>query len=550
MIARRWIVLTVSFLLLAAGAASTAGATPVCSAACAAAPVGSGPLFVVTGHGGGHGVGMSQYGAYGYAQHGWTYDQIVLHYYPGTSLEPAPVSRVRVLLADARLKLTVSSAADFKVKDGAGQVKPLPAGSYSFGPGLKLKIGAAAPTALQAPLTFTAGAAPFQLGARAYRGSLLVDVVDGKLRAINQVGLERYLYGVVPSEMPSSWAPEALKAQAVVARSYALAMRQIAAPYDLYPDTRSQMYLGIAHERPSTNAAVDATAGNVLLYAGQVARTFFYSSSGGRTANSADVWGTATPYLLSVADPYDTISPYHDWGPVAFTGATLAKTFRVPGPVTDVRTLLNSSGRVTTLALLGTPSEVDVPAAKVRKTLKLRSTWFDVGVLSLFRQAPAPPVEFGSTVQLTGLVRNVVEVGLEQRPAGTAWQAVGPVTAAADGTVALSEQPSLTTDYRLSTPSVAAAPVQVLVAPRVRFYAQKAPNELRGLVRPVLAGAPVEIQRQDDTGAWTTVATTNVDPNGDFDAVLTLSAGVYRARVAATKGLAAGTTPTLRVVSG
>ncbi|MFN2627014.1 MAG: SpoIID/LytB domain-containing protein [Gaiellaceae bacterium] len=550
MIARRPIVLAVSFLLLAAGAASAAGTRQACSAACTAAAPGSGPLFVVTGHGWGHGVGLSQYGAYGYARHGWTYDQIVLHYYPGTSLGPAPLSRVRVLLADARPKLSVSSASDFKVRDGSGRVTPLPAGPYSFGPRLKLKIGAAAPAALQPPLTFLAGAAPFELGGRSYRGSLLVDVVDGKLRAIDEVGLEQYLYGVVPSEMPSSWAPEALKAQAVVARSYALATRRIAAPFDLYADTRSQVYLGIEHERPSTNAAVGATAGEVVLYGGQVARTYFYSTSGGRTANGADVWGTATPYLVSVPDPYDAISPYHDWGPVVFTGAKLAKTFHVPGQVTDVRTLLNASGRVTTVSLLGTPSEDDLPAARVRAALKLRSTWFDVGVLSLFRPSPAPPVEFGSVVQLSGLARGIAQIALEQRPAGAGWQPVGPVSAGADGTVALSARPSVTTDYRLSTPSVATAAVHVTVAPRLRFSGQKTPNELRGLVRPVLAGAPLEIQRQNATGTWTTVAKTNVDANGNFDTALQLSSGVYRARVAATRGLAAGTTPTLRVVAG
>ena len=116
----------------------------------------------------------------------------------------------------------------------------------------------------------------------------------GKLRAINMVGLEQYLYGVVPSEMPYTWAPEALKAQAIAARSYALATRRTGA-FDLYPDTRSQVYLGIEHEKPSTNAAVNATAGQVVLYDGQVAKTYFFSSSGGRTASAEDVWGEPVP---------------------------------------------------------------------------------------------------------------------------------------------------------------------------------------------------------------------------------------------------------------
>src|SRR5919202_52063 len=280
--------------------------------------------FVVTGHGWGHGVGMSQYGAYGYAQKGVPYSKIVLHYFPGTELGDAPVSKVRVLLTSGVSKLPMGSASDFKVRDATGALHDLTAGSYTLTPALKLKVdGEATARPLPGPLTFQPGAAPVQLK-HLYRGSVQVDVVDGKLRAINVVGLEQYLYGVVPSEMPYTWLPEALKAQAVVARSYALATRRSGA-FDLYPDTRSQVYLGIEHEKPSTNAAVDATAGKVVLYDGQVAKTFFFSTSGGRTASAEDVWGEPVPYLVSVADPYDTISPYHTWGPFAYTGAKLGR---------------------------------------------------------------------------------------------------------------------------------------------------------------------------------------------------------------------------------
>ena len=154
---------------------------------------------------------------------------------------------------------------------------------------------------------------------RAYRGRIDVDVVDGKLRALNVLPLEQYLYGVVPAEMPSAWAPEALKSQAVAARSYALATRQVGAPFDVYSDTRSQMYLGIASETPATNAAVSATKRQVLFYKGTIATTFFSSTSGGKTESSQAWTGTALPYLVSVPDPYDDISPYHDWGPVPVT---------------------------------------------------------------------------------------------------------------------------------------------------------------------------------------------------------------------------------------
>src|SRR6266545_5371848 len=257
------------------------GIGPVAHARVNAKAAAGAATFVVTGHGWGHGVGMSQYGAYGYAQKGVGYEKIVLHYFPGTELGQAPVSRVRVLLTSGVATLKIGSLADFRVRDATGVVHDVVAGTHTLTPALKLKVdGQDKASALPGPLLFQPGAAPIQLKHQ-YRGSIQVDVASGKLRAVNMVGLEQYLYGVVPSEMPYTWAPEALKAQAVAARSYALATRRTGA-FDLYPDTRSQVYLGLEHEKPSTNAAVDATAGTVLLYEGQLAKTFFFSTSGGR----------------------------------------------------------------------------------------------------------------------------------------------------------------------------------------------------------------------------------------------------------------------------
>src|SRR5947199_7071101 len=107
-------------LLTAATAVSSASAGSVCSTSCFQAPAGSGALLVFNGHGWGHGVGMSQYGAYGYAQHGSTYDQILAHYYPGTTLGAAPAKSIRVLLADKKKQVTISAGAPFTVRDGTG----------------------------------------------------------------------------------------------------------------------------------------------------------------------------------------------------------------------------------------------------------------------------------------------------------------------------------------------------------------------------------------------------------------------------------------------
>jgi stage II sporulation protein D len=525
--------LLASLILVVAGSAVPADGRPTVS---------TGATFVVTGHGWGHGVGMSQYGAYGYAQHGLGFAKIVAHYFPGTELGAAPVSRVRVLLASGVAKLKIGSTDDFTVRDATGETHDVAAGTYTLTPALKLRLlGENTATALAGPVTFVPGPSALALKRR-YRGSIQVDVVNGKLRAINFVGLEQYLYGVVSSEMPYTWHPEALKAQAVVARSFALAVRKTGA-FDLYPDTRSQMYLGLDHERPSTNAAVDATAGQVVLYQGKVAKTYFSSTSGGRTASAQDVWGTAVPYLVSVPDPYDSISPYHNWGPIAFTGAKLGRAMRVPGKLIDVKPELNGSGRVTTVTFVGTNGSIAAPAGDLRRRLGLRSTWFTVGVLSL--AGPTTTVVYGSTARLSGVARGVPGVSLQQR-SSSGWADVARVTAAKDATVSMPIKPTATTQYRLASGKVATAAVRVPVAALVRLYPPQSQEELRGYLRPILPGSTTLIQRQSGT-TWTTVARATVAEDGTFTTALHLVDGTYRARVSPGHGLVTGTSPILQV---
>ena len=143
------------------------------------------------------------------------------------------------------------------------------------------------------------------LDGKQYRGRLDVAAQGGFLRVVNGVGLESYLQGVVPGEVPSAWPAETLKAQAVAARSYALANLVKGKMFDLYADVRSQVYGGVASEKPSTSKAVVATAGEVVLYAGKVATTLYFSTSGGKTASALDVFGQNIPYLVSWPDPWD-----------------------------------------------------------------------------------------------------------------------------------------------------------------------------------------------------------------------------------------------------
>jgi SpoIID/LytB domain protein len=505
------------------------------------------PTFVITGRGWGHGVGMAQWGAYGYAQQGWTYDQILAHYYQGTTLGPAPVARVRVALAQGRRRLTVSSEAPFAVRDGIGQTWHLAPGPHSFGPGLRIKTTEVEqPQQLPPPLLFLPGAVPLRLDGKAYRGQFQVSVANGSLRLANSVGLEAYLFGVVPSEMPYRWLPEALRVQAVAARSYALAVRKTGSWFDLYPDTRSQVYRGIVGEKPSTTSAVQDTAGEVVLYGGHVATTYFFSSSGGRTAAASEVWPNSPqiPYLVSVDDPYDTISPHHQWGPFVVTPQRLRRKLGGRGRIVDVRATTGASGRVRSLTLVGSQGEVSVTGADVRRALGLRSTWFRIGVLSL--ATPQSPVTYGAQVVLSGVARSLPSVKLEEHQAGSAWHAVGPVTPGGDGAVSVPARPRGPTDYRLASGSARSRAAHVSVAPLVRFYGLRDAMSLRGYARPLFPGASVAIQRLQGT-SWATITRATIDANGDFEAHLTLTPGEYRARLAPRRGFVPGVSPTLRV---
>jgi len=397
-----------------------------------------------------------------------------------------------------------------------------------------------------APLTFNAGSAPLRFGDRPYRGQVQVTVANGALRAVNVVGLEAYLYGVVPSEMPRDWLPEALKAQAVAARSYALAVKKSGSWFDLYPDTRSQVYLGIAHEAPTTTAAVQATAGEVVQYGGRVATTYFFSSSGGRTSSASEVWPSspAVPYLVSVNDPYDTISPYHRWGPFVVPASRLKRVLRTRGRLTDVSMLTGPSGRVQNVTAIGTEGDSTMTGSDLRRALNLRSTWFRIGVLSL--ATPQAPVTYGKHVALSGVARRLPAVRLDQRQPGTPWEQVRPISPGPGGSVRVSAKPRVPTDYRLVSGAARSAVAHVSVAPLVRFHGMPDAATLRGFARPLFPGASAALQRFDGA-TWKTIARATIDQNGDFQAHVNLTPGQYRARLAPGRGFVPGVSPTLTV---
>ena len=407
-------------------------------------------VFVLTGSGYGHGVGLSQYGAQAQAQAGRTVADILGFYYPGTTLGPSPKTSVRVLLAPAATTVTVSSPAPFTVRDADGASAALPAGAVALGPDLQVSVDSA-PVALVAPLTFAPGAGELlSLGAKSYRGRIEIASTGAGLQAVNIVALDSYVQGVVPGEMPSSWAAAALEAQAVAARSYAVASIVKGKVWDLYPDGRSQQYLGAAAETPQTTAAVKATARRVLLYGGKVATAFYSSSSGGQTTSALDAFGLNLPYLPSQPDPWDTASPDHRWPTKSVTGAQLAKALGMRSAVAEVRSQISSSLRVATLvAIAADGSSLELAGAEIRKRLTLRSTFFRLGTLR-FVTSPSPTTT-GTKVRLAGLARDVQAAVLERLGASGQWISVVPHLAVqADGSFATVVRPKQTTTYRLS----------------------------------------------------------------------------------------------------
>lgn len=272
-------------------AAALAGALSPGAAAARAA------TLVIEGAGDGHGVGMSQEGAFGYAQRGASYEQILAHYYSGTALGQAPAAaQVRVLV-----------------------------------------------------------------GSR-----------------VQQVPLETYVRGVVSAEMPASWPLAALEAQAVASRTYALTAHAGGARFDVYSDTRSQVYRGVAAHTPQTDAAVAATAGQVVTYAGRPAITYFFASSGGRTESVEQVWpgGESEPWLKGVLDPYDQ-GPLHHWRlTLSFATASARLRGLVRGSFQGIEVLRRGfSPRILSAYVLGSAGRTLVSGAQLQAALGLYATW-------------------------------------------------------------------------------------------------------------------------------------------------------------------------------
>jgi len=461
------IVLCLSLALAAAAAAASPSVPPEPGQSAPAAAL-SAPVYVLSGGGYGHGVGLNQYGAFGQAKADRGYREILGFYYPGTELAKAPIAKVRVLVADGRPSARLASVVPFSVRDGSGLVTSLPAGEIALTPDLELVVdGTAKP--LPAPLSFMPGhGGILTLDGKGYRGELAATVVQATLhrtlQIIDVVGLDAYLLGVLSGEMPKEWPAAALQAQAVAARSYALAGIVKNRPFDLYADTRSQMYYGVSAESPATTAAVKATRGEILTYGGKVATTYYYSSSGGRTASSEDVFGVVTPYLQARDDPWDALSPYHRWVARSYTAASLGQAFGLSAPVVDVEIVPTASGRPASVTFVKkTGARVLLRAADVRARLGLRSTAFRLGVLRVARVSAATPA--GTPVVVSGLARDVEGPLLEKLGATGLWLPSAKIVPEEDGSFGVTVRPKVTATFRLTAEGQIGPALTVTVSP-------------------------------------------------------------------------------------
>ena len=507
----RWKALAVTAVLAAAIVGSARAATTTTT-------------LVVSGHGWGHGVGMSQWGAYGYALHGWKYGRILTHYYPGTKLSHEGEPRVRVLLADDARTVTVGCATQLTVSNGRRFTGHLAAKTYGISAALDIPVRhrpGKRPFARRFAL-FSCTRAPLTFDGRPYRGTISLRSNGRMLFVVNGLKLDQYVRGVVPSESPSRWPLAELEAQAVAARSYAVAALNPSAPYDLVPDQRDQVYGGITPQTPRTNRAVQKTRGQILTFDGQVARTYYSSSSGGRTESAQDAWpGSAPiPYLRSVPDPWDTYSPNHDWGPYAYTGDQLGARLGLEGSVESARIVRNASLRAAAVWLhLSSGSEVNLSGPQVASMLGLKSTWFSIGELSV--TASTPRVLYGSSVRVVARALETKGAVLqEQRPDGI-WRTLQHVHEKSVLTV----EPQASTAFRLRIAGVDGGDVEVAVRPRLSVEALGR-HLLGGEVLPRAAG-PVEVLRRE-RGVWRVVSRPRIRPSGQFRTRLRLRATVYR----------------------
>jgi stage II sporulation protein D len=339
----------------------------------------AGVSWIVHGRGFGHGVGMSAYGAYGFAKHGKGYRFILGHYFRGTSLGTLEKTRV------VRVLLDISPGdVEFSGATSACGVRLDPARNYEAhraGSSVKLRSSGGKRLANCGRRLRAAGRGRIAIaGHGTYRGALETVPTEseaGSLNIVNTLAIEQYVKGVMPNEVPPSWPIEQLKAQSVAVRSIAITGDVDGNGFDLYSDTRSQVYEGLESEYARTNDAVASTRGQVVMYGGEIAQTLYSACSGGHTESVKYVFGTAIPYLVGVPDPYDYYCPLHKWT-LEFSGPEISSRLGayLKGKLKRVAIVKTGvSPRIVTAQLVGTGGTSTVTGSQLSVALGGYDTW-------------------------------------------------------------------------------------------------------------------------------------------------------------------------------
>lgn len=324
--------------------------------------------------------------------------RVLLQEGPALTVRAAGTTRLRLRDGRGKALLVISGERPLRLRWRAGLVEaepdPVAAAAAATGPGPAGPAAGAAertaagprpePEPIQMPLRLSelwlepvpaADSDPaLWLQKRRYRGRLQIRPLKEQLQAINVLPLETYLPSVVGSEMPASWPLEALRAQAVAARTYALKGRKPGAAYDLKATVASQMYKGLEAETASTRAAVADTRGLVLTYGDSLIDAVFHSSAGGVTESSGDLWPRQLPYLVSVPD-FDQTSPVREWRQ-PLDPAQLRQAFAEIGGAAAIQVLATTaSGRVRQARVVGPAGQLVLTGPQLRSRLGLKSTF-------------------------------------------------------------------------------------------------------------------------------------------------------------------------------
>lgn len=365
-----------------------------------ALPVEAETVYKFDGRGWGHGLGLSQYGAKGFAERGYSTERILRHFYRKTLRGRVNNQAIRVHVAGGKSYIDLMSDSNFYVTDLSTKKIYNLSGKQTyrvnFRNGLYQIYNATTKKVkgnYKGPLYYKPGKSLIRLLSRndngvskvKYRGSLKVKMNNSKFSVINHIPIESYLRGVIPYEMPSSWHMEALKAQTIAARSYALASKKNNGDFDVYSTVYSQVYGGYTAENSRTNYAIRATKGIVRRYNGKVIYAYFFSSSGGRTENNENVWGgSPIAYLRGVVSPYEETN---SWTYKISTTSlkdilgnySSSNTSGVNGSLQDLTVIQTGySPRVINIKITGSKGISYITGSNLRKLLKMRSTWFSI----------------------------------------------------------------------------------------------------------------------------------------------------------------------------